>query len=1564
MTLLKIDAGVCGMTRKSRNKKLSSLPLFAAFTLFALPAGLVAQQAPVNLGTSGNFVILSETGITDVSPSPITGNIGSSPITGAAILVSCAEVTGTIFSVDSAGPSCAVIDPAGLGQAVLDMQAAYTDAAGRTTPDFVELGEGNISGMTLTPGLYKWSTGVSVDNTGFTLSGGPNAVWIFQVAGDLLLANNAIMNLAGGARASNIFWQLAGPTGATFGTGAAFSGNILSSHQVILGTGASLNGRALAATQVTLQMSTVTSPGILVGGVPVPIPPTVSSTSPAELAIAVPVGNALSATFSETMNPSTITSGTFTLQNGLISVPGTVSYLGVTASFTPLSPLLPNTIYTATITTDAQDPAGVGLAANYVWSFTTAAVVDTTPPTVSSTTPAGGATNVPVGNALSATFSEAMNPLTINTSTFTLTQAGTPVTGTVGYAGVTATFTPTSNLAPSLPFTATITTGVTDLAGNALVTNYVWTFTTGAIVDTTPPTVSSTTPASGATNVPVGNALSATFSEAMNPLTINTSTFTLTQAGTPVAGTVSYAGVTATFTPAGILAPSLPFTATITTGVTDLAGNALVTNYIWSFTTGAIVDTTPPTVSSTTPASGATNVPVGNALSATFSEAMNPLTINTSTFTVTQAGTPVTGTVSYVGVTATFTPAANLPPSLPFTATITTGVTDLAGNALVTNYVWTFTTGAIVDTTPPTVSSTTPASGATNVPVGNALSATFSEAMNPLTINTSTFTLTQAGTPVTGTVGYAGVTATFTPTSNLAPSLPFTATITTGVTDLAGNALVTNYVWTFTTGAIVDTTPPTVSSTAPASGATNVPVGNALSATFSEAMNPLTINTSTFTLTQAGAPVAGTVSYAGVTATFTPASNLSASLPFTATITTGVTDLAGNALVANYTWTFTTGAIVDTTPPTVSSTVAANGATNVPVNSLFSATFSEPMNPLTINTSTFTLTEAGVAVAGTVTYSGLTATFTPATSLKQGVSILATITTAAKNLAGVGLAANFTWTFTTAPAATPIRPAVISTAPLAGATLTTLTSNVVANFSEVMNSQTIGTATFLLNTAGFAVPGTVTYAGTSATFRPTSDLTPNTSYTATITIGATDQAGNALAADYVWTFTTGSAGGQAPICLPDFAVLSRVAVINSGDTTVTGDVGVSPGGSISGFPPGVDTGSMHQGDSVAGLALSSASAAYADAVSRSSARVAVAGDIGGQTFTAGLYTSTSSLAISAGDITLDAKGDPNAIFIFQMATTLSTGAGRQIVLAGGAQGFNVFWQVGTTATLGANSTFVGSILADQSITLGAGVSVNGRLSAITGTITLDTDAIASPPPSIAIGGVLNAASATAIVAPGSIASVFGTDLASTLTIAMTSPLPTTLEESSFEIGMHTAPLYMTSCGQANLQIPWETAGQATVPVTATVAGQVSSAQSATIAAYAPGIFTLSQTGAGQGAVEIAPTGEIAGPSATGARPVMRGEYIAIFCTGLGPVSNQPGTGASALSNPLSSTTTLPVVTIGGVAAQVVFSGLAPDFVGLYQVNALVPQGAPSGSAVSVLMTIGGVASNTVTIAVQ
>ena len=212
----------------------------------------------VNLGVAGDFAILSKSGITNVYKSAVTGDIGSSPITGAAIKLTCAEVSGAIYSVDAAGPlPCRITNASRLTTAVLNMQTAYTDAAGRSNPNFLNLGAGNIGGKTLTAGLYKFTTALIIP-TDITISGSSTDVWIFQIAGTLKMSSAVKITLAGGAQAKNIFWQTSGAV--TLGTTSHFEGNILGKTGINLQTGASINGRMLAQTAVTLQMNTVVMP--------------------------------------------------------------------------------------------------------------------------------------------------------------------------------------------------------------------------------------------------------------------------------------------------------------------------------------------------------------------------------------------------------------------------------------------------------------------------------------------------------------------------------------------------------------------------------------------------------------------------------------------------------------------------------------------------------------------------------------------------------------------------------------------------------------------------------------------------------------------------------------------------------------------------------------------------------------------------------------------------------------------------------------------------------------------------------------------------------------------------------------------------------------------------------------------------------------------------------------------------------------------------------------------------------------------------------------------------------
>jgi hypothetical protein len=427
------------------------------------------------------------------------------------------------------------------------------------------------------------------------------------------------------------------------------------------------------------------------------------------------------------------------------------------------------------------------------------------------------------------------------------------------------------------------------------------------------------------------------------------------------------------------------------------------------------------------------------------------------------------------------------------------------------------------------------------------------------------------------------------------------------------------------------------------------------------------------------------------------------------------------------------------TPPAVTSVNPLTGSTFTCGNPVvINATFSKAMNPATLNTSTFTLFTGSTSVAGTVSYAAATnvATFTPSAPLSPNSLYVVTITTGAQDQFGNSLTANFTWSFTTSPPCPP--PTVTAvTPPNLSATTCPNSAVISATFGTPMNPATINTTTFTLTgTGGASIAGTVTYvASTSvATFTPSGALSPLTMYTATITTGATNASGTGLAANVLWSFTTSAVcapGSAIPLgAACSFGILGGSTVTNTSTTaaptSVSGDVGVSPGTAIVGFPPGTLTGMLHSADSVAASAQGSLTTAYNAAAGTPGGAILPA-DIGGLTLPPGVYKTTSaqpSLGIT-GNLTL--SGPSSGVWIFQVVSTLITAAGNsQVIMAGGATSHNVFWQVGSSATLGTSTTFAGTIMAQASITLNTGATLNGRALARTGAVTLISNTVNVP----------------------------------------------------------------------------------------------------------------------------------------------------------------------------------------------------------------------------------------------
>jgi hypothetical protein len=659
-----------------------------------------------------------------------------------------------------------------------------------------------------------------------------------------------------------------------------------------------------------------------------------------------------------------------------------------------------------------------------------------------------------------------------------------------------------------------------------------------------------------------------------------------------------------------------------------------------------------------------------------------------------------------------------LTPNTLYTATITTGAKDLDGNALANPYVWSFTTATAPDIIPPWVTGTINVNGATNVSINTKIGAFFTEVMDPLTVTTATFTVMQGTTPVNGTVNYIDLAATFTPAAALSPSTLYTATISTGAKDLVGNALANPYIWSFTTGAAPDTTAPTVSSTIPVNGATSMAVNSAVAAVFSETMDPLTVTTATFMLMQGTTPISGIVTYLGVTATFTPTIPLSYNVVYTATITTGAKDLAGNAMAANFTWSFSAyaggGGGGGGGGQTPSSAKAINSfgfimpaVTGVINESAKTILVTVPFGtPVTALIATFTTTGTGVIV-GTTTQTSLS---TP----NNFTNPVAYIVTAADN-------STVTYTVTVTVAANSAK--AITAYSFAGYTGAVGTIN--EGNKTIAVTVPYGTPVTAL-IATFTTTGTGVIVGTTV---QTSTTTPN-NFTNPVAYIVT--AGDTSTVTYSVTVTITQ---SIPLGLAStFAIMATSAISGSGNH-ITGDVGLNPG-SAQGILPAEITGTIHVDDTAVIAAQVSLLAAFNDAVSRSINAQTLQGNLGGLTKAPGLYVNGSSSGISGTGanaiLTLDAGGDANAVFIFKMASTFIMDPGTSIVLSGNAQAKNVYFWVGSSATLDTTTIFKGNILAAVTITVNNGSNISGRLFAGagggTGAVTVQSSTITVPTP--------------------------------------------------------------------------------------------------------------------------------------------------------------------------------------------------------------------------------------------
>jgi len=553
-----------------------------------------------------------------------------------------------------------------------------------------------------------------------------------------------------------------------------------------------------------------------------------------------------------------------------------------------------------------------------------------------------------------------------------------------------------------------------------------------------------------------------------------------------------------------------------------------------------IHDTTPPTVTGNEPTG--TNVPVMTVITVTFDESMNTTSVEDA-FSIAPS---VAGTLSWSSDTMTFTPDSNLTSDTTYEITIGTGAEDLAGNPLAVPYTWDFTT-AEPDTTAPTVTDNTPTG--TDVSVMTVITVTFNESMNTTSVEDA-FSIAPS---VAGTLSWSGDTMTFAPDADLTSDTTYEVTIGTGAKDLSGNPLAAAYIWDFTTAAESDNiiqNPGFESGTSPwlfyTSGTGTFSMASPGFEGSNAAKLALNSGGKNIQLYQTGVTLEPNthyrLSFAGYSTTghdvnvrlikhVSPYTNYGLDLmanlgtnwqTFTTDFTTtGFTGTVNDGRLMFWLAPFAESGdtyyiddirlekidIHDTTPPTVTGNEPTG--TNVPVMTVITVTFDESMNTTSVEDA-FSIAPS---VAGTLSWSGDTMTFTPDSDLTSDTTYEITIGTGAEDLAGNPLAAAYTWDFTTAEPDT-TAPTVTDNTPTG--TDVSVTTVITVTFNESMNTTSVEDAFSI----GPSVAGTLSWSGDTMTFIPTAALAYSTMHEVTIGTGAEDLAGNPLAAAYIWDFTT------------------------------------------------------------------------------------------------------------------------------------------------------------------------------------------------------------------------------------------------------------------------------------------------------------------------------------------------------------------------------------------------------------------------------------------------------------
>jgi len=840
--------------------------------------------------------------------------------------------------------------------------------------------------------------------------------------------------------------------------------------------------------------------------------PAVTLVAPENNSSKAPLNTHYTVQFSKVIDPATLTPANFVLTNYSTgkSVPGVVQADadGVTASFVPANLLSVATTYYVTLNSGIKDLYGNSLAGPINYYFTTGESADTAPLHVTAVSPANGGTNVGTNAVMGLLFNQAIN-LATEVPNIHVTAGGQPVAVMMALSSgdQRVTLTPAAALQPNTQYTVTYDAGLQDLAGLALDNPGSFSFTTAAAADGSNPAVVAYDPLSSATGVPLNTLIHVVFNKPMDATSMiatNIQLYPNQSAGSyPIAGTASLSsdGMTLTFAPTAALAPETQYTFSAYP-LLDYEGRA--TSSQFSFVTGTASASAGPQVISMSPPNGSTGVPLNADIFLSLNEPISVASAGPTAIAVSASGTPVPGSiaVSSDSMGLTFKPTTNLAASTAYTVSAS-GFTDLAGNA-VTPFTGTITTGT-TSIAPGQVQITgfMPASGSTNVPVNSTISVTFSNPVNPLTINPQSFQVdaTVAGlgaVEIAGTYSFSGSTVTFTPLTQL----PGNATISLAVSyyasvqDIAGNISAYGFA-NFTTASTADTTAPQVVSITPANGATGIGLTGQVAIVFSKSMNPNLLNVNTVALLANGQQQYFTARMSADNRTLLLSNlNLPASRLITVAIPHTATDLSGNAL-ADFTSTFTTGPAYSSTAGNVSNQRPANGATNVPISTSPIVLFANKPLSLSAITNALHISQNGQLVSGTVSLvdNGETIEFTPSAPWQNGAVVQILLDTTAQAADGSPVT-QYQGSFSTLADPSTISPAPVSVSPASGAQNVPLNAIIDIAYNAPLAAASVNSTNAFLNGSSVTVAGTLSLdaSGTRITFKPNAALAANTQY--------------------------------------------------------------------------------------------------------------------------------------------------------------------------------------------------------------------------------------------------------------------------------------------------------------------------------------------------------------------------------------------------------------------------------------------------------------------------------------